>query len=233
MKDKNLIIAISTKQDGSMKLLNYSLKNASIEKNRERFLKKLKINQNLIASAKLVHGNNVQIVTKKQAGKFMRNTDGLITVEKNLFLSITVADCLPVFLYDAKNKVIGLIHAGWKSLAKNILGNAVQKFIHDFQSKPEDVFVEIGPGISKCHFEVKKDVFDKFKNFTNAISKRNGKKYLDLKTIAKEQLINYGIEEKNITINPDCTYCLKNKYFSYRRDKPKDLETMIAVFGML
>lgn len=233
MKDKNLFIFISTKKGGSMKLSNDLSKNRIIEKNRTAFFKKIKIDKNLVVGAKLIHENNVQIVTKKQAGKSIVKTDGLITNEKNLFLTITVADCLPIFFYDTKKQIIALVHAGWRGLAKNILKKTVKKLIHDFQSKPEDILLKIGPGIDKCHFEVKKDVLDKFENFTNAILKKDKKTYLDLKKIAKQQLIDLGIKEKNIKINPDCTYCLKDKYFSYRRDKPKDLETMIIVFGML
>lgn len=228
-----LFCTISTKRDGSMKLFNNALKDVLIEKNRTKFFKKIKIDKNLIVSAKLVHGNNVQIVTQKQAGKFIAKTDGLITNEKNLFLVITVADCLPIFFYDSKKEIIALVHTGWRSLVKNILTNIIQKFKEDFKSNPKDIAVKIGPGISKCHFEVKNDVLNKFKDFAGAISKRGGKNYLDLKMIAKEQLLDLGIKENAIEMTPECTYCLKNKYFSYRRDKPENLETMIVIFGML
>jgi len=55
--------------------------------------------------------------------------------------------------------------------------------------------------------------------------------FLDLKNIAQTQLRSLGVKEEHIEANPECTYCISDKYFSYRRDKPKILKTMIAVIG--
>jgi len=222
----NIIVGFSEKKDGPMKL--------SV-KNRENFLNKLGINKELTARAGLVHKNQVVIISKKEAGKLIEKTDGLITKEKNIFLTITMADCLPIFIYDPKKEIIGLVHGGWRSLARNILKEAINKITNNFKSNPAHILIGIGPGISQCHFEIKNDLVRKWCDRTifapGVILKKNDKKYLDLKELAKLQLIKSGIKEKNIEISPECTFCLKTKYFSYRRDKPEKVQTMLAIIG--
>jgi len=215
-KHLNIIIAISEKKNGPMKFS---------PDNRENFLRKLGIEDKLTVKAGLVHENNVKVVSDEDAGKTIEKTDGLITADKSLFLTITVADCLPIFIFDSEKEIIGLIHGGWRGLAKNILAEAVKNL-------SKDILVGIGPGISQCHFEVKQDVLREFKPYLkDTLLKRDGKLFLDLKKIAKLQLIDIGIKPENIEISPECTFCLQNKYFSFRRDKPQKLQTMLALIG--
>ena len=231
-KYPNIIAAVSRKEDGTMKLSGASMGDEEIIENRERFLGKLGIEDGLTVKAGLVHGNNVNVISNEEAGKVIKKTDGLITADKNLFLIITVADCLPIFIYDPEKEIIGLVHSGWRSLAQNILTLNVEKMTEDFDSLPKDILVGIGPGISQCHFEVKEDLLVEFKPYLgDALLNKNGKLFLDLKKIAKIQLINLGVREKNIEISQECTFCLPDKYFSFRRDRPKTSQTMMAVIG--
>ncbi len=222
-KYPNIVVALSEKKDGPMKFS---------PENRERFLGKLGIDDKLTVRADLVHKDNVRVVSNRDAGKVIEKTDGLIIADNNLFLTITMADCLPIFIYDPEKEIIGLVHGGWRSLAKNILTLSIEKMAENFGSLPKDILVGIGPGISQCHFEVKEDLLVEFKPYLGeALLNKNGKLFLDLKKIAKIQLINLGVKEKNIEISPECTFCLPDKYFSHRRDRFKEIKTMMAVIG--
>jgi len=225
-----LSLVLSEKREGTMKL---SAQKA--ERNRRIFFGKLNIDPGNVISAGLDHGNNVEIVTGENKG-IVKNTDALLTSEKNLFLSITVADCLPIFIFDPSKKAIGLVHGGWKSLAGKILNSVIVEMKKNFNSNPEKILAGIGPGISDCHFQVKKDLLKKFNSFLkDCLIEREGKSFLDLKKIAKIQLMEKGLQEKNIEINPECTFCLSNKYFSFRRDKSgKEVENvMMATIGII
>ncbi len=227
---KNVLAILSQKADGSMKL---AARDKKILANKKRFFKKLGITDDLVVSAGLVHGHKIKIVFAKDRGKTIAKTDGLITADKNIFLALTVADCLPIFLYDFKKEIIGLIHAGWRSLAKGIISSAIEKFISDFGSRPQNILAGIGPGIGSCHFEIKEDVLNKFKEFLPAaLIERKNKTYLDLKKIAVSQLLESNLLREHIEISPECTYCLNKRYFSFRRDKSDPLETMLAVAAM-
>ena len=201
-KYPNLYFKMSAKEDGSMKE----------EKNRKKFLKKIKVFS--IVRAGLCHKNKIIEVKIKDRGKIIKNTDGLITREKSLFLSVTVADCLPVAFYNPKEKKIGLLHAGWRGINSGI----IEKLKIDFKTS----LFYIGPGISRCHFEVAQD-------FPLLVFKKKGKYYSDLKKIVKNKIIFLGGKEKNIEISPHCTHCLKDRYFSYRREKK--INAMMVVFG--
>lgn len=153
-----------------------------------------------------VHGNNVVCVRKKDDGKTIKNCDALVTNEKNLELCVRVADCLPVAVYDFATESIGLFHAGWRGLASGVIKNGIGLMVREFGSKPEEIIVYMGPHICKKHYEVGKEVAEKF----------DGQRFLDLGKVAVEQLTGLGIKNKNITIDPLCTFENRN-LFSYRR----------------
>jgi len=200
-------------------------------KNRRDFLLKNNLNPNSLVSADLIHGNGIARITEKDKSEIITGTDGLITNRKNIFLSVTVADCLPIYLYESEKEIVGIIHAGWRSLMKNILVNAIEK-TKKLGGKPENVLIGIGPAICQKHYEVGLEVAEKFEKYPKAIERKNNRIFLDLKEIAKLQLLKLGMPEKNIEISPECTYELPEKYFSARRDKRKEIEAMIAMIGI-
>jgi len=220
----DLFCTLSEQNNGSMKLPGNS-------KNRRDFLLKNNLNPNSLVSADLIHGNGIARITEKDKSEIITGTDGLITNRKNIFLSVTVADCLPIYLYESEKEIVGIIHAGWRSLMKNILVNAIEK-TKKLGGKPENVLIGIGPAICQKHYEVGLEVAEKFEKYPKAIERKNNRIFLDLKEIAKLQLLKLGMPEKNIEISPECTYELPEKYFSARRDKRKEIEAMIAMIGI-
>lgn len=56
--------------------------------------------------------------------------------------------------------------------------------------------------------------------------------FINLPLVVKLQALKNGILARNIEEMKKCTYCLKNKYFSYRRDKLKEIKTMMAIIGL-
>lgn len=214
---------ISERKDGSMKTDGVM----------ETFFRKNLIPPDFVVKAKLVHGNRVVTVGEEDGGQEISETDALVTNARGLFLVITVADCLPLFLFDPKTSSIGLVHAGWKGLAKRIPEKAMQAMQKTYGSDPADVLCAIGPGIGKCHYDVKEDRALHFQDFPSALSRREGKTFLDLKSVAKQELILSGIQEENIEDIEECTACKPQTYFSFRRDKPEVLESMVVVFGLV
>jgi len=231
-KFPNLLVAISLRKDGGMKIDENSNQNNQTLINRKNFLSKINLLPKDIVSAKLEHGSNVKIVSKKNCGSFIPFTDGLITKEKKVFLSITVADCLPVVLYHPKTNTIALIHAGWKGLNQNIIQKAIKELIKVFNINPQELIAGIGPGIEECHYEIKKVLVKKFNSYKKAISEKNNSFFLNLKFIAQKQLIKAGIKKENIQISPVCTYCEAENYFSFRKDKTNPTKAMIVVAGI-
>ncbi|MBN2854587.1 peptidoglycan editing factor PgeF [Patescibacteria group bacterium] len=217
----NLDLGISDKKDGPMK--------SSLD-NRLLFFKNKNLDHKIIVSAGLVHKNRVVVVDGIDKSKSIPDCDALITNQNKYLLTITIADCLPIYFYDKSKKIIALAHAGWRGVVSNIAWEVINVFISHYNSKPNDIEVFIGPHIKDCHFEVKDDVASQFKTSDSIII--NQKIYINLAKIVREQLFELGLRDDNIKITEECTYCLSDKYFSYRRDKPEELETMIAYIGL-
>lgn len=217
---------MSERKDGSMKIFEYD-KN---KKNRDNFLVKNGISGENVFAAEIVHGSNVAIIGKKSP-RFIKNADALVTKEE-VFLMVTIADCVPVYFYDEKNKVIGLAHAGWRGIISGIIGNTLDKML-SLGARVEETSIVMGPGIRECRFEVREDVVAKFKNYSEFIIQKEEKIFINLFGVAKKQLLDFGIKEENILDYGECTFENKEKFFSYRRDKPEVVEAMIAVIGMI
>ncbi len=152
------------------------------------------------------HGSRVVVVSKKDIGKSIENCDGLLTNDPETVLKISVADCIPLALFDPVTNSIGLIHAGWRGLDGKIIKNAIDLMIKNFSVKPQNLRAEIGPHICQKHYEIKSDVAERFLDYPDAIKKENGKIFLDLAEVAKEQLIKSGVNKNKISIDFRCTF---------------------------
>ncbi len=215
---KNLKYGISEKNDGSMSL--------SETKNRRIFFESRGLSGNQTVSAKQTHSDLVLNVTQKDIGSFSLTADSLITYSLNLFLTVTVADCFPIYFYNPKTNQVALAHSGWQGTVKNIAGKTAGKMSGD----PADILAGIGPGIQKCHFEIKKDILKEFAGFPETVIRTPEKIFVDLPAIITSQLQRAGI--KSIESYGECTYCKAEKYFSHRREKSVTVKPMLAFIGL-
>lgn len=223
--NQNSTIAISKRSDGGMKITGNANDDQAALSRRQTFLKQLNIQNSQVVSAGLVHGSQVEIVNNNHAGQLIKNTDGLISNAKDIALAVTVADCLPIILYDPEHHAVGLLHAGWRGLAAGIIENALTKMADHFNTEPEQLQVAIGPSIHQCHYQVGSDlldVFDDKKLIQVAVKKVGDDSFLDLPIVAKQQLLSLGVSLHKIDISPLCTACHANTFFSFRKDGQKN-----------
>lgn len=212
----------------------------AVMKNRERFYSELGINNGGFAHANQVHSATPVIITKPSLYK---ECDALITVERELFLVISVADCLPVMIYDKRTGAIANIHSGWRGTQKGVIINTIEKMKLEFGSRGEDLSVFIGPGISAEKFEVGEEVAELFdivyvklppSSFGAPLLNKGGEQlpskfFVDIRQCVVDQLLSCGVSEENIEISQYCTFS-NDKMHSYRRDKEKS-GRMFAVIG--
>jgi YfiH family protein len=78
--------------------------------------------------------------------------DGLVCADSNAALSVTVADCLPVFLYDTESGAFGLVHSGWKGTG--IVLDAMSLMAERWGTKSKAVAAVLGPCIDSCCYRV-------------------------------------------------------------------------------
>jgi len=191
---------------------------------RVKFAKILKLNYRKIIMPKQIHSGNVTICT--EAGQLI-DTDGIITNDKDLILSIQVADCIPIYFYDIKNQNIGLVHAGWRGVNLGIIENSIKQMTI-LESEMINVKVLLGPSIRQCCFEVGSEVGELFNKKYQIIGKGD-RTQLDLQGVVIDKLINMNIQIENIIDVKECT-CCSDQYHSFRRDGDK-AGRMIAMIG--
>jgi YfiH family protein len=119
-----------------------------------------------------------------------------------------------VFLYDEKQNGIGLIHAGWRGVQKNIVGKTSELMKAQWRSDPKNIKVAFGPSIRGCCYEVGKEFED---YFPGQLISRDSRYYLDLSQVCYAQLMDTGVRKENIGDCKVCTCCDQN-YFSFRRE---------------
>jgi YfiH family protein len=222
---KNLKYGISEKSDGAMELAEAVLNGVE---NRRKFFSRRGIENSQTISPAQTHSDKVVKVGESHPGKKNFNADGLVTAAYDLFLTVTVADCFPIYFYNPASNIIGLAHSGWRGTA----GNIAEQVIKCISGNPANLIAALGSGIGPCHFEIQKDILPKFAKYPEAIQHRNNKIHVDLPAIITRQLLAAGLKSQNIENCGECTFCLKEKYFSYRRDKPKNVEAMVAYIGL-
>lgn len=219
---------LSKKPDGSMKLMFDGALDPEAVQHRNIFFQRLEIHSNQIVSAALIHGAQILAVTDQDQGRTIPATDGLITNQTGLVLTVTVADCVPIYFFDPKNHAIGLAHAGWRGTLQNIAAKMIDTMRKEYGSHPADIQVYVGAHIQADHLEVQEDVAEQFQEYQQCIVKKDGKIFIDLSTIIQQQLVDTGLSLEHIELDPACTYCNKKDYFSFRRDNPQKLEVMVA-----
>jgi hypothetical protein len=229
-KDENIVIGLSAKSDGNMKLGGPAAEETA--RNRQEFFMQRGIDPKQVVAAKLAHGSRVAVVSAGDKGKIIEDTDGLVCRGPGIVLAITVADCLPVYFYDPSALVIGLAHGGWRGIQKGIIENMCQAMLKDLGGDAARLSAYIGPHIRACHYEVNRDVWRHFDDIDGAVYEKNGNIYLSLARVVKSKLKYYGLKSRNIEISDECTHCRKKKYFSFRRDKPGQVEAMVAYIGI-
>ncbi|WP_456271613.1 peptidoglycan editing factor PgeF [Bacillus sp. AK031] len=183
--------------------------------------------------AEQTHGDNIQWVTKKDGGKgaldyskSISGTDGLITGDPDLLLTMCYADCVPIYFIHPGRRLIGLAHAGWKGTVLNIAGRMVDEFTSQ-GVRAEEIKVAIGPSICRNCYQVDDRVIDKVKKLLEDCNEKpynlkyEGQYELDLKQTNYQTLLNSGVPSGNISVSELCTACESTEFFSHRRDQGK------------
>lgn len=188
---------------------------------------------------KVKHGNFVRYV--QQHNPFVEDLqcDGLVTDVPGLVLTMPFADCPSVVLFDDEARILGLLHAGWRPVASDIVEHGLD-LMRQLGAHRSRVSAFIGPGIRKCCYEVGTAVA----TAVDGLARPAGVQavHIDLPDIITARLVAKGVDIGNITSHPTCTCCgvgdngktKKPLYYSYRREKsldPLNANMLVAWFS--
>lgn len=234
--------AIFTSRSGGFSTGNYHSLNMGfhtgdkpelVRKNRKICCQAIGLNHRNLVVGEQIHGDRVYVVKDNDRGKgalspddCIPGVDALITNKKETPLISFYADCVPLFIVDPAEEVVGLAHAGWKGTVLKIGVKTIIKMKEIFGTFPRNCRVGIGPSISRDKYEVDDRVINQFKqgfnNWKQLIDSR-GKGYynLDLQLANYLSLKNIGVPADQIVVADYCTFKDEDFFYSYRRDKGK------------
>jgi polyphenol oxidase len=234
----NLIAAESTRHSGispaPFASLNLGLNTAdtpeNVAENRRRFFANLGpgYDESRVASSHQVHGTEILVAT--EPGRFS-GYDALITNKPGLLLAISIADCVPILIYDAGNQAVAAIHAGWRGTVGQIVSKTLLAMQTTFGTQPRHCYGYVGTCIDATSFEVGADVAEQFGEAFKRKALTGDKWFVDLKAANVQQLTNFGVPEIQIGVSPFSTVLNNGDYFSHRYEHGQT-GRMLAVVGL-
>ena len=174
-----------------------------------------------VVLAHQVHGTAVQWHEPLPEGwLILDGIDGHATNEPGVLLTVTVADCIPVYLAVPHKGALALVHAGWRGTAGGILERAVDLLKARGFARAGDIVMHCGVGICGACYEVGPEVADRFG--------RPESTHLDLRGILAQQAQGLGI--RDVSISPWCSAEERERFFSHRASRGRD-GRMVAYLG--
>ena len=184
------------------------------------------------------HSVNVRHVGREDRGKGIfrerdyTDVDALMTDEEGVILSAFSADCVPILFYDKGHRAIASCHSGWRGTHGRILARVIEAMQREFSSKPEEIYIAIGPSICKNCYEVSEDVGEAFLDAFPAL-KEKAKNDSPIERVSKEKFhidlwelnrwiaLENSIPAENISISGYCTMERPDLFFSHRYSQGK------------
>ena len=128
---------------------------AAVLENRRRALARVAGHETgwTLTQTRQIHSADILVLTADSV-RPTAPADGLVTAVPGLVLAVLAADCVPILLVDARQRVVAAVHAGWRGTVATIAGTAVQVMQKQFSTDPHDMFAAIGPSIGPCCYQV-------------------------------------------------------------------------------
>jgi purine-nucleoside/S-methyl-5'-thioadenosine phosphorylase / adenosine deaminase len=172
-----------------------------------------------------VHATTVQWHAAATEGwLILDGVDGHATGVRGLLLTVTVADCIPVYLAVPHKAVVALLHAGWRGTAGGILERGVELVRRAAAAPASHIVMHCGVGICGACYEVGSEVLSQFSGRAEA-----GPGHVDLRAVLAQQGQALGLGE--ITASPWCSAHDREHFFSHRASGGRD-GRMLAYAGL-
>ncbi len=214
--------AVTTREGGVSRPPHQSLNLAytgddqpeAVAENRRRLQRALSPGR--LVFSRQVHGADVAAIRMPvDAGDFpvVATADAMVTDRPGLLLTILVADCQAVLMFDPRRRVVANVHSGWRGSIANVIGATVAVMHRSFGCRPSDILAGIGPSLGPCCAE--------FRNYRREIPQpiwpyRVSQHHFDFWKLSRDQLTAAGLRTERIVLAQICTQCHPERFYSYR-----------------
>ncbi len=194
-----------------------------------------------------VHGNQVVLASDVLAAPSRLEADALVSNQAHQALWVCSADCVPLLIGDRATGRVAAIHAGWRGTAAEVARATITQ-MQALGSQLIDLRVALGPAIRGEVYQVGLNVasalaatvsdraeatmsaaalyeclaaLDAAVVFPDADPQRLR---IDVARVNRLQLLQLGLTESQVAVCPYCTYRDADAFFSYRRDRQKQVQ---------
>lgn len=217
----DLLVAVSSKDDGTMLNRIRGRHVAEIVNNRRRFCDQVGVKYDDVVYHVISYDQAQTfdtIAKATEADTVKHNNEGifadaLYTETAGVGLFLPVADCIATVIYDPKRRALMLAHLGRHSTVAQLMSQAVRYFV-ECGSQAKDLQIWMSPSITQKNYRM--DYF----NHVDEISWQNFCRqtadgiYLDMQGFNRSLAIQAGVPGDNISISPIDTADNPN-YFSH------------------
>jgi YfiH family protein len=149
--------------------------------------------------------------------------DGHVTAERGLLLTVSVADCVPVYLADRRGRGVALLHAGWRGTAAGMMEAGIADLCDLVDGEPADLALHLGVSICGACYEVGPEV-------AWAVRGEGGRGpvRLDLRAELAARARALGVAE--VSVSAHCSAHDDGRFFSHRASGG-DGGRMVAYLG--
>ncbi|HEU4680850.1 MAG TPA: laccase domain-containing protein [Gemmatimonadales bacterium] len=109
-----------------------------------------------VALGNQVHGVELMTLDRGEGWIQVEGIDGWISTTPGILLTVTIADCVPVYL--VAPGAVALLHAGWRGTAGGILRRGVEGLAQEAGCSAADIVMHCGVGICGDCYEVGSEV---------------------------------------------------------------------------
>lgn len=194
-----------------------------------------------------VHSDRVALGTDVLTSDKGLEADALVATEPHQALWVCSADCVPLLIADVASGRVAAIHAGWRGTATQISRVTLQQ-MQALGSELADLRIAMGPAIRGEVYQVglnvaralgqtilegvtetieREDLYQRFAALDPAavfLDPEPERLRLDVARVNRLQLLQLGLKEEQIALCPHCTFRDAEFFFSYRRERLKQVQ---------
>ena len=246
------VAAVVTTRHGGVSTGNYESLNLgdhvgddheAVLENRHRLCAELGVDRLTVADQQ--HRARVAVVDAELAGRGHEGvadsvsafpaTDAMVTNLPGVALTIMVADCAPVVVFDPERRALGVAHCGRGGAVLGVLPAVIETMRGVFESAPASLFVGIGPAICPDSYEIGEaqaaEITAAFGDAGLLKPTRPGHWTCDVVGALRIQLRESGIKDENVHAMGVNARTSTDEFFSDRAVRPCGRFMAVAVLG--
>ncbi len=216
----NVVVAFSSKDDGTVLDRAVGIHNPSIVTNRTKFCDSQGVSYGDVAYQRIIYDergtyNLIAEIDSRSTTAFTSEimADALFTRKKHVGILLPVGDCVATVMYDEKKQFLAVAHLGRHSSLAGLIPKLTRYFT-EMGSNLRDVTVWMSPSAQKDSYALEFFTHENEPEWQGFYEYRDGVYYLDMQGHNKQQFIEGGIPSSHIFISPVNT--MRNEhYFSH------------------